>query len=59
MTEEQRKEFLMKLEKCQTEYGTDIEVAHIEADRVLYDILVALGYEDIAKAWDDVPKWYC
>jgi hypothetical protein len=59
MTEEQRKEFLARLEKCQTGYGKDFEVAHIEADRVLCDILVALGYEDIVEAWDDVCKWYC
>lgn len=59
MTEEQRKEFLARLKECQTKYGTDIEVAHIEADNVLYAALVILGYEDIADAWDDVPKWYC
>ena len=34
MTEEQRKAFLAKLKKCQTEYGTDIEVAHIEVDSI-------------------------
>lgn len=58
MTEEQRKEFLAKLKGCRTSYGTDVEVAHIKADGVLCDILVALGYEDIVEAWDDVPKWY-
>lgn len=58
MTEEQRKEFLARLENCLTVYSDDTEVAHIKADYVLYDILVALGYEDIAEAWDDVPKWY-
>lgn len=59
MTEEQRKEFLARLEKCLTVYSDDTEVAHIEADSVLYDILIALGYKDIAEAWDEVPKWYC
>ena len=59
MTDEQRKEFIAKLKECQTKYGTDLEAAHSEADGVLYDVLVALGYEDIAEAWDDVPKWYC
>lgn len=58
MTEEQKKGFLARLKECQTEYGTDVEVAHIKADYILYDILIALGYEDIAEAWDDVPKWY-
>lgn len=58
MTEEQRKEFLAKLQEAKTADGTDIEEAHIKADYVLYDILVALGYEDIAEAWDEVPKWY-
>lgn len=59
MTDEQRKEFITKLKECQTKYGTDLEAAHSEADGVLYDVLVTLGYEDIAEAWDDVPKWYC
>ena len=56
MTEEQRKEFLAKLKEAAQR--TDIEEAHIKADYILYDILVALDYEDIAEAWDDVPKWY-
>jgi hypothetical protein len=59
MTEEQREEFLAKLKECQTGYGTDFETAHRVADGVLYDVLVALGYEDIADAWDEVCKWYC
>ena len=58
MSEEQRKEFLAKLKEAQMARGTDIEEAHIKADYVLYDILVALGYEDITEAWDNVPKWY-
>ena len=59
MTKEQREEFLARLKKCQTGYGTDFEAAHGEADNVLCDVLIALGYKDIADAWDDVPKWYC
>lgn len=58
MTEEQRAKFLAELKDCATAHGTDIEAAHIKADGILYDALVALGYQDIADAWDDVAKWY-
>lgn len=58
MTEEQRAKFLAELKSLPTEYGTDIEAAHIKADGILYDALVILGYQDIADAWDDVAKWY-
>lgn len=56
MIEEQRKEFLAKLEECQE--NDDTEAAHIYADKLLCEVLITLGYKDIVEAWDDVSKWY-
>lgn len=36
----------------------DYEVAHGEADAVLCELLVALGYQDVVDEWEKVPKWY-
>jgi hypothetical protein len=34
-----------------------IEVAHIQADEILCDFLLALGYQDVVQAYRKVPKW--
>ena len=36
----------------------DYEMAHSVADDALCEALIALGYEDIVEAWDEVGKWY-
>lgn len=36
----------------------DKEAAHIRADGILTDILIALGYEDIVDAYEEIDKWY-
>lgn len=36
----------------------DKEGAHIEADEVLCDLLIELGYQDVVDAWLKVDKWY-
>ena len=36
----------------------DLEVAHREADKLLCDLLMDLGYTDVVEAWDKVEKWY-
>lgn len=36
----------------------DYEVAHSDADRVLCDLLTALGHGEVVKAWGEVGKWY-
>ena len=56
MTEEMRKKFLAKLKEW--EGDSDPEEAHIKADEILCEALIALGYEDIVEAWDEIPKWY-
>ncbi len=34
------------------------EVAHIEADDILCEVLKGLGYHDLVDAFRDVDKWY-
>jgi len=36
----------------------DIERAHSEADAILCELLMKLGYVGVVRAWADVPKWY-
>jgi hypothetical protein len=36
----------------------DTEMAHGEADRILCDLLTALGYKDVVDEWEKVGKWY-
>lgn len=37
---------------------TDTEVAHFNADSVLCQLLISLGYEDVVTAYHDIGKWY-
>ena len=36
----------------------DTEVAHVDADDVLCQLLMSLGYEDVVTAYHDIGKWY-
>ena len=36
----------------------DPEAAHILADRILCDLLIALGYADVVDEWHKIEKWY-
>lgn len=40
-----------------TQYS-DIEVAHEEADKVLCEFLVTLGYKYIVDTYNRIKKWY-
>ena len=37
----------------------DIENGHVDADKILCDILLELGYKKLVECYRDVPKWYC
>lgn len=50
---------IKKLEKINKEYGKDAETAHSEADRVLCDFLMELGYADVVAAYEKIQKYYC
>ena len=36
----------------------DREVAHIDADGVLCELLTSLGYKDVVTAYHNISKWY-
>lgn len=36
----------------------DNETAHGNADDVLCELLISLGYEDVVNEWHKVWKWY-
>lgn len=49
-------EYIERLIALQTGYDTD--VAHSEADAILCEILINLGYQEVVDAWELVNKWY-
>lgn len=49
-------EAIKRLKKAE-EIG-DEETGHVDADRVLCDLLIELGYQSVVDAFDDVSKWY-
>lgn len=51
-----REEAIQELKKLQ-ESG-DTEMAHVYADEVLMNLLISLGYKDVADEYDKVGKWY-
>lgn len=36
----------------------DPEIAHVNADEVLCELLKSLGFSDVVKEFKKVPKWY-
>lgn len=36
----------------------DEEVAHAEADRILCEMLINVGYVELVEAWDKIHKFY-
>ena len=50
-------EMVRQLRELQEKYG-DPEFAHSEADSILCDLLIALGYDRVVQEWAKVPKWY-
>ena len=38
--------------------NTDVELAHVDADDVLCDLLEALGYNNVVEEYHKVEKWY-
>lgn len=61
MEDKIRKLYLKRLETIaegSRSVGCDIEDAHIEADKILCDILDMLGFDDIVEAYNSIEKWY-
>ena len=53
-----------RLQKClnlaiaESLFERDKEKAHVDADDILCEILVKLGYEDIVEIYNRIEKWY-
>ncbi len=45
-----------KLKSCQK--SIDTEMSHIEADLIICDLLIELGFKDVVDEYDKVGKWY-
>lgn len=56
LTKKKIKEYEDKMLELTNSY--DAEVAHIEADGLLINLLKDLGLSDLAKIYDLVGKWY-
>jgi len=50
------KESVEKMKECVN--NNDIELAHVEADDILCDVLTKLGYEELVDVYKNVKKWY-
>lgn len=51
-------EYLLKMKEIGEKYGNDEEVCHGLADDLLCQILIDLGYKEIADEFEKLPKWY-
>lgn len=50
------KEAIEKMKECVN--NGDTEVAHLDADAVLCDVLTQLGYKELVDLYEKVKKWY-
>lgn len=50
--------YLERMNEVKQRYGDDEETAHYLADEILCDLLISLGYAELVKVYDSVPKWY-
>lgn len=44
--------------KVHQENSGDTENAHGQADKVLCKLLYGLGFADVVREWEKVPRWY-
>lgn len=51
-----REEYIEKLRKLNE--LDDAEAGHAEADDLLVEILIKLGYQDIVDEYESINKWY-
>ena len=50
------KEAVEKMKECVN--NGDTEVAHLDADDILCDVLTQLGYKELVDIYEKVKKWY-
>lgn len=50
------KEAVEKMKECVN--NSDTELAHLDADNILCDVLTQLGYKELVDLYEKVNKWY-
>lgn len=50
--------YLGRMNELKDKFGDDKEILHVEADDILCELLVELGYIELVNAFCKVPKWY-
>ena len=50
------KEAVEKMKECVN--NSDTELAHLDADNILCDVLTQLGYKELVDLYEKVHKWY-
>lgn len=50
--------YLDWMKKQEKECGGDVEQIHRSADFILKEFLLECGYDELVKAFEDLPKWY-
>jgi len=53
-----RQEYINRLNSIINRDGDDTEREHVEADEILCEMLIELGYEDIVELYYKIGKWY-
>lgn len=53
-----KEEFYHKMLALKERYADDEEIFHGEADDLMCDLLIELGYGQGVKVFLDTPKWY-
>ena len=48
--------YVRKLSECML--SNDTEANHSNADTLLTDLLIELGYDDVVDAYEMIEKWY-
>lgn len=51
-----KEEFIEQLKELQE--SDDTECAHCEADDILCELLISLGYQDVVDEYYKINKWY-
>ena len=57
MDKELSDSYIKKLKQFQDE-DDDWEISHSEADRIVCELLMDLGYDDFVVEYEKVPKWF-
>jgi len=49
---------LERLRNLEAKWGDDPENVHMEADKILCELLRSYGDHDIVEAFEALPRWY-